>query len=59
MAMVMMPQMTKFMKQNIILKNLRQTDNIKIEIYIGFGRAAAPVAGIMFYSYPIVYEAIP
>mgnify|MGYP006923227072 CR=1 FL=1 len=34
MAVIVMTQMTKFMKKDIILKHLRQTDNVQIEVYI-------------------------
>lgn len=58
MAMVMMAQMTQFVKKDIILKDLRQTDYVKIEIDVRLCGAAAPVGRIMFYRHPIIYEAI-
>ena len=34
--MILMTQMTQFMQKNIILQNLRKTDNIEVQVYITF-----------------------
>lgn len=58
MAMVMMTQMTEFMKQYIILQNQRQAYYIKIKIDVASGRATAPIGSIMLDGNPVIYEAI-
>lgn len=58
MTMVMMSQMTEFMKQDIVPESFRQTDYIQIEIDVSPYRTTSPVSGIMLNRNFIVYEAI-
>ena len=46
------------MQQDIVLKQERKTENIEIEIYIAFGRATAPISGIVLYCHFIVCESV-
>ena len=47
MTMIVMPQMTEFVKKDVVLQHMRQTDDIEIQIDIIPSRTAAPVGGIM------------
>ena len=58
MTMVVMTQMTQFMKKYIIPQDIGQPDNIQIEVDIVSGRAASPIGGIMLYGYLIIHEYI-
>ena len=58
MAMVMMAQMTQFVKKDIILKDLRQTDYVKIEIDVRLCGAAAPVGRIMLDRHFIISKSV-
>ena len=57
-AVVMMSQMTQLMQNNIITQDMRQTDDIEIQIDIIPGRTAAPVGSIMLNRNPIVFKTI-
>ena len=58
MTMIVMPQMTEFVKKDVVLQHMRQTDDIEIQIDIITGRTAAPVGGIMLNRNPIVFKTI-
>ena len=53
-SMVLMAQMTKLMKQNIILKDFRKSDNIQVQVDVRACGTAAPVRGIMLYRHTVV-----
>ena len=58
MAMVVVTQMTKFMQEDIVLKDLGKTYYVEIQIYVIACGTAAPVGGIMLYRDLVIYEAI-
>ncbi len=55
---VMMPQMTEFMKQDIVAQDMRQPHDVQIQVYIVLSRAAAPVGGIVLDGQSIEYKSI-
>ena len=57
-AMIQMAKVAEFVQKDIILKDARKTDDIEIEIYIAFGRTAAPVSGIVLDCHPVVCKSI-
>ncbi len=58
MAMVMMPQMAEFMEKDIVAEDVREADDVQVEIDVAAGRAAAPVGRVMLDGQPVVYEAV-
>ena len=46
-TMIMVAEVAEFMDEDIVLQDLRQTDEVQIEIYVRLGRTAAPVGGVM------------
>ena len=58
MSMVLMPQMAKFMQKHIILKGLRKTHYIQIQIDVRSGGTAAPVCSVMLDSHAVINESI-
>ena len=59
MSVILMTQMTKFMQQDIVLKDLRKTYYIEIQIDIAFGRTAAPICRIVLYRDTVIDETMP
>ena len=57
-AMIQMAKVAEFVQKDIILEDARKTDNIEIEIYIAFGRAAAPIGRIVLYRDLIVGKSV-
>jgi hypothetical protein len=53
-SMVLMAEMTEFMKQDIILQDIRKTDDIEIKIDVPFCRTAAPIGSIMLDRYAAI-----
>ncbi len=57
-AVVMMSQMTQFMEQDIVAQNRRETDDVKIQVDVVPGRAAAPVGGVVLDGQSVEYESV-
>ena len=50
--------MTQFVQEDIILKHIRQTHYIEIQVDIVLCRTAPPVGGIVLYGHPLKCESI-
>ena len=58
MAVVLVTEVTEFVQKHIVLKGLRQTYYVQIQIYVRLRGTAAPVGGIMLYRDTVIYESI-
>ena len=57
-SMIRMAQVAEFVQKHIVLKHLRQTDNIQVQIDIAFCGTAAPVGSIMLDSYLVICKSL-
>ncbi len=58
MAVILMPEVAEFVKEDVVLQHGRKTYDIEVQVYVPFGRAAAPIGGVMLYCNTVVCEVI-
>jgi len=57
-AVVLMAQMTEFVKEDIVLKHGGKADDVKVQVDVAFRRAASPIRCVVLDGHTVIYEAI-
>ena len=58
MTVILMAQMTQFVKKDIVLKDLRKSHYLQIKVDVALCRTTSPVADIILYGNTVIYESV-